>query len=213
MRGPAKPFRFRAKGSRTPACVATSFQLVDKRHLGDGRHGNRLILHCRQVGNLSPRVAQPFCNGQPASIAFLIGPHDTVALPASFQLISTDGQFCYGGGLVPIAPELAARAETLGRSALAGLPGLLGYVGVDLILGEDEDFAIEINPRLTTSYVGVRALLDGNLAELILKIATGSPGAVRRNSSGRVAFSASKNIHRDTTHDHWAASSNPPRAG
>jgi predicted ATP-grasp superfamily ATP-dependent carboligase len=41
------------------------------------------------------------------------------------------------------------------------LPQPLGYLGVDLILGEDGngavDCVVEINPRLTTSYVGLQA--------------------------------------------------------
>lgn len=35
------------------------------------------------------------------------------------------------------------------------------------------DFVIEINPRLTTSYVGLRAACQGNLAEAMLRIAAG----------------------------------------
>ncbi len=44
-------------------------------------------------------------------------------------------------------------------------------MGVDLILG-DVDAVIEINPRLTTSYVGLRRACRQNLAEWILKVAT-----------------------------------------
>ena len=57
------------------------------------------------------------------------------------------------------------------------MPGLLGYVGVDLVLGDaadgSRDYAIEINPRLTTSYVGLRALADFNIAEAMLRAANG----------------------------------------
>ena len=183
--------------------VSTSFQLVDKNNPSFPPDDVTPAKICRQVGNLSPRIAQPHCPGTPASIAFLIGPQGTIALPATFQLISTDGQFCYGGGLVPIAPELAARAEALGRSALAGLPGLLGYVGVDLILEEAEDVAVEINPRLTTSYVGLRQHLDGNLAQLILDIASGAPGTVHLTPRGRVAFWPDGRTRIDPAHDFW----------
>ena len=52
------------------------------------------------------------------------------------------------------------------------MPGLSGYVGVDVVLGNDgRDWAIEINPRLTTSYVGLRALAGFNLAEAMLAVA------------------------------------------
>ena len=50
-------------------------------------------------------------------------------------------------------------------------------MGVDLVLGRDptgaEDFVIEVNPRLTTSYVGLRAAAKTNLAEAMLRVAEG----------------------------------------
>ncbi len=37
----------------------------------------------------------------------------------------------------------------------------------------DADVVVEVNPRLTTSYVGLRALTQGNLAGSMLAVATG----------------------------------------
>ena len=133
-------------------------------------------------------VVQEYVPGRSASIAFLVGPDRTVALPPAFQLLSSDGRFRYEGGELPILPDLAARAESLGRRAIDCVPGLSGYVGVDLILGDaadrSRDFAIEINPRLTTSYVGLRRLADFNLAEAMLRGLDGEP----RWKPGRVRF-------------------------
>jgi predicted ATP-grasp superfamily ATP-dependent carboligase len=60
----------------------------------------------------------------------------------------------------------------LGDQAVRAILGLQGYVGVDLILGKGEDGAldqvIEINPRVTTSYVGLRALAKTNLAKAMM---------------------------------------------
>src|SRR6185295_10816789 len=97
--------------------------------------------------------------GTAASIAFLCGPAGNMPLVPVLQLLSDDGRYKYLGGELPIAPHLAQRAVTLGRRAVDCVPGLLGYIGVDLVLGDagdgSRDFAIEINPRLTTSYVGL----------------------------------------------------------
>ncbi len=208
---------WRTYGVRTPQTVLwpelpPSWPCVVKRRDGAGSEGMRLISSEAEYRSVrSAMIAQSFCPGIPTSVAYICDPPElgriSVALPPTFQMISPDGQFRYGGGLIPIEPELERRAERLGRRALRGVPGLLGYVGVDLLLGDaadgSEDFAIEINPRLTTSYVGLRAHLGGNLAELILEIANGSQGAVRVNARGRVAFSASGNIRVDTASDHW----------
>ena len=73
--------------------------------------------------------------------------------------------------------ELAERATPIATQALKSIPGALGYVGVDLVLGKasdgSEDVVIEINPRLTTSYVGLRAMTEDNLAGAMLRIAAG----------------------------------------
>jgi predicted ATP-grasp superfamily ATP-dependent carboligase len=49
-------------------------------------------------------------------------------------------------------------------------PDLWGYVGVDLIETEDACFVLEINPRLTTSFVGIEKSLGLNVAELVLTL-------------------------------------------
>jgi predicted ATP-grasp superfamily ATP-dependent carboligase len=106
--------------------------------------------------------------------------------------LSTDGRFQYRGGQVPIAPELVHRAQALAERAVRTVEGLRGYVGVDLVLGEtaDSDAVIEINPRLTTSYVGLRALAEFNLAEAMLAIATGTEMASLNWKDGPVFFKA-----------------------
>ena len=57
--------------------------------------------------------------------------------------------------------------QTLARAAVRAIAGLRGYVGVDLVLGEDAVRCIEINPRLTTSYIALRRVARLNLAHSI----------------------------------------------
>src|SRR5262249_49480309 len=97
-------------------------------------------------------------------------------LPAAQQL-SSDGRFRYQGGHLPLPAFLAGRAVQLAGKAVAAVPGLQGYAGVDLVLGNavdgSEDCVIEINPRLTTSYVGLRVLAETNLVEAMLQVVQG----------------------------------------
>ena len=141
-----------------------------------------------QVGRL---MCQQVVPGRAASVAFLVGPSQTVPLLPTFQHLSDDGRFRYLGGELPIPPALAERSVTLGRRAVGCVPGLRGYVGVDLVLGDaadgSQDYAIEINPRLTTSYVGLRALAETNLAGAMLDVCAGRPVEVRWKP-GRVMF-------------------------
>lgn len=124
-------------------------------------------------------ILQPYIPGRAASIAWLVGPRQQVALPPAEQILTPDGRFHYQGGRLPLEPALARRAVRLTQRAIAAVPGLLGYVGVDIILGPAEDGSqdqvIELNPRLTTSYIGLRALAKTNLAQGMLALAQGEP--------------------------------------
>jgi predicted ATP-grasp superfamily ATP-dependent carboligase len=147
-----------------------------------------------------PMILQEFVPGVAASVAFLCGPVGNTPLLPAAQHLSGDGRFRYRGGEIPLAADLAGRAVRLAARAVGCVPGLLGYVGVDLILGAARDVAVEINPRLTTSYVGLRALAVGSLAGPVLRAAAGdSPGqlawtgdAVRFTPDGSVVRSTLK---------------------
>lgn len=138
-------------------------------------------------------LAQTFVPGQAASVAFLVGPAGCVPLLPAAQRLSADGRFAYRGGWLPLPAPLAARALRLARLAIGGIAGLQGYAGVDLILGPADDgsadYAIEINPRLTTSYIGLRQLCRDNLAAAWLDALAGRPVALTWRD-GLVAFGA-----------------------
>jgi hypothetical protein len=124
-----------------------------------------------------PRRLERFVPGLAASVSLLCGAGGQVSLVPCRQLISDDGRLRYLGGELPLAAGLAARATTLAERAVAVLPPTSGYVGVDLVLGRNpygsEDFVIEVNPRLTTSFVGIRAAAKSNLAEAMVRVAQG----------------------------------------
>ena len=120
---------------------------------------------------------EQYCPGLAASVALLCGPAGCFALPPCSQRLSDDEQFRYLGGTCPLPSEYGTRAKNLARRAVATLPNPSGYIGVDLVLGDDptgsDDYVIEINPRLTTSYVGLRGLAKSNLADAMLAVVNG----------------------------------------
>jgi predicted ATP-grasp superfamily ATP-dependent carboligase len=94
--------------------------------------------------------------------------------------MGVQGEVAYDGvsiGAVPLedsrARPLAALATRVGRA----IPGLRGFVGIDLVwhatLGP---VVIEVNPRVTCAYVGLSARLGRNLAAEML----GHPHTARR---------------------------------
>jgi len=101
------------------------------------------------------------------------------------QRLSKAGAFVYQGGRVPFRSRSARRAIELAvraAGALAVASGdLTGFLGVDLVLGRQGPVVIEINPRITTSYIGLRQIAATNLGSLILRAGRGAgcPAAPR----------------------------------
>ena len=178
--------RFPAVAKPFDGCGSEDVHIIPNILEGHNLKGGR-IAGC-PTGDL---IVQDFVPGRAASVALLIGPEQIVPLLPTFQHLSDDGRFTYLGGELPIPPALAERAVSLGRRAVGCVPGLRGYVGVDLVLGDaadgSQDYAIEINPRLTTSYVGLRAMAETNLAGAMLDVCAGRPVEVRWKP-GRVRF-------------------------
>ena len=107
------------------------------------------------------------------------------------QILSADDRFQYRGGRLPMPPRQARRAVDLAARALDGIDGLAGFVGVDLVLGDDgHDVAIEINPRMTTSYIGLRTLCCDNLAVAWMRLLDGERDVVLSWFPGPIAFHA-----------------------
>jgi predicted ATP-grasp superfamily ATP-dependent carboligase len=144
---------------------------------------------------------ETFCPGIAASVSLLAGPAGVTALPACQQILSADGRFTYLGGRLPLAPELAARAQSLALAAYQTLPAPHGYLGIDLVLGEvasgELDYVIEINPRLTTSYVGLRRLAHENLAGAMFAARAGLSPALSWHAHA-LEFSAAGDVRIDS---------------
>ena len=139
-------------------------------------------------------VMQRYVRGRAASVSLLADGRRAVALAVNAQRVSASPDFCYRGGWTPFDHPLAAEAVDAAVRTCAALPGLRGYVGVDVVLTDEEAVVIEVNPRLTTAYLGVRAALDENVAALALAACDGilpeQPVTVRRarfTAAGQVA--------------------------
>ena len=135
-----------------------------------------------------PRRLEEYVAGLPVSVSLLCGPGGATPLAPSRQRLSCDGTLRYLGGETPLAAGLAKRATQLALAALDAMPPCVGYVGVDLVLGSDpdglEDCVIEVNPRLTTSYVGLRQAAEENLAGAMLAVAKRQPAKLTFQQRG-----------------------------
>jgi predicted ATP-grasp superfamily ATP-dependent carboligase len=143
-------------------------------------------------------IAQRRVPGVHASVSLVVAGGRARALTLNGQTIVEGERFQYEGGVVPLDHPRRARALQVAADACRAVPGLAGHVGVDLVLGADAT-VIEINPRLTTAYVGLRRALAVNPAALILEAARGRlPDAVP--CLRRVRFTAGGEVSVETLH-------------
>ena len=125
-------------------------------------------------------VLEAWVAGEPLSLSLLCGPGHAELLAVNRQRLTIDalGVLAFAGVQIdalphadagragdPRIPTLRAWAQGLARA----VPGLRGYVGVDLVWhAQRGPVLIEINPRVTTAYVGLSAALGRNLASAVL---------------------------------------------
>jgi predicted ATP-grasp superfamily ATP-dependent carboligase len=101
-------------------------------------------------------LLQPLVPGGGMSASFLVSARGEARLIVTGRQAMTvrDGRFAYEGGTLSVpCPE----AHAVLRRAVESVAGLGGFVGVDFLWDEDrrEATVLEINPRATTSVVGL----------------------------------------------------------
>ena len=116
-------------------------------------------------------VIQEFIPGIAASMSLLCHAGRAHLLASNRQMFHfSNGRGHLQGVIVNGLPEYATQFDKIGNDIAGSLPGLSGYVGVDVVISESGILVVEINPRLTTAYAGLRRSLGKNPAEWILSI-------------------------------------------
>lgn len=139
--------------------------------------GSEHTYHLRDAGSVRARmnsagtaapVVQPFVPGEPISLSLLCAAGRVRLLGCNRQLQSRAGDALRQCGVVVNgAIEHLAAVQPLPGWLCAALPGLLGYVGVDLVISARGPVVVEVNPRLTTAYAGLSASIGFNAFELL----------------------------------------------
>lgn len=137
-------------------------------------------------GRMSTHVIQPCLAGTPASLSLLALNGESWLLSCNRQTVHLDrGIYSYRGSVVNGMQSYWDAFDRLGRRIVQAMPGLAGYLGVDVMVNDDDITVLEINPRLTTSYAGVRQATGLNPARLVLDLIYNKrlefPGAMTRN--------------------------------
>jgi len=119
----------------------------------------------------SEPVVQALVRGEPVSLSLLCAGGRSRLLSVNRQWMARDGEgLRFQGCTVNTRPDDGALAR-LGQAVAAALPGLWGWVGVDLVLASRGPRILEVNPRPTTSYAGLRDALGSPPGTWLLGLA------------------------------------------
>jgi predicted ATP-grasp superfamily ATP-dependent carboligase len=121
-----------------------------------------------------PMTIEPWVEGEALSVSMLCGSRSTEMLSVNRQriAISPKGEVSYEGVDVNTIAVDGERGRALARLATQvakAIPGLRGFVGIDLVWHPQcGPVVIEVNPRVTCAYVGLSASLGRKLAAELL---------------------------------------------
>ena len=107
--------------------------------------------------------------------------------------IAEDGRFLYLGGETPVHPDREEEIVDLAVRAMNAL-GCQGYAGIDVVAGE-QLYVVDVNPRPTTSLVGIAAIMEEEIADILVRASHGEALA-EVHLSGRVRFDKDGGLHR-----------------
>jgi predicted ATP-grasp superfamily ATP-dependent carboligase len=137
-------------------------------------------------------IVQEFVVGESASVSLIVA--DDKALPISLNKQNVNvaqpmQNSSYNGGVVPLNHPLKEEAFVAAQKAVECFAGLRGYVGVDVILTKNKPFVMDVNPRLTTSYVGLSQTANFNVAQALVNAVLKNELPSKHELNGFTCFS------------------------
>ena len=181
---------------------------------GEGRRVVKPIMGCGAQGvrltDEEPgagEFAQAYLEGETLSVS-LVGSRVTgnvceyysgnppllLAINRQEIAVDGDGNFRYLGGETPVHPD---REEEIVSTAIRAMNvlGCQGYAGIDIIAG-DRIYVVDVNPRPTTSLVGIAEVMEEEEIADILVAASHGEAPAEVHLSGRVWFDKDGRISR-----------------
>ncbi len=148
---------------------------------GAGSEQVQLIRHWSELEDFTQRDqwrVESFVPGHPVSVSVLCGNQDFRLLPPTGQQFDRQPFGIYIGSVFPLPSAIAKRATELAGQAMHALPRTRGYLGIDMVIPDPiahpdhPAMVIEVNPRLTMSYVKLSQLMGPALVQEMLELAT-----------------------------------------
>lgn len=176
---PGEPGHGRRVVKPVKGCGAQGVRLSDKAP-GNGEFAERFI----EGEHLSVSIIPNRVIGD-ACLYFKGNPPAILAINRQNIEIDSSGVFHYLGGETPVHPARETEIISIARK-VAEVLGCQGYCGIDIVVA-DKIYVIEVNPRITTSLVGIASCMKEEIADLIVAASKGE-GPAEVHLSGRARF-------------------------
>jgi len=170
----------RAHGVPVPPPAPVGGKHIVKPVTGCDAQGVRLTEDAPGNGEFS----QAYIEGELYSVSLLVNrvvgeaclyfsgnPPVVLAINRQDVVANDDGTFTYLGGETPVHPAREQEIIETAKKAATVL-GCQGYCGIDVIVA-DKVYVLDVNPRITTSIVGIAACMDEEIAQLIVSTSEG----------------------------------------
>jgi tyramine---L-glutamate ligase len=143
----------------------------------EGEHFSVSLVASRVVGD-----ACLYFSGKPPLV---------LAVNRQYIDIDAEGRFSYQGGETPVHPERETEITEIAIKTVEVL-GCQGYCGIDMVVA-DQVYVVDVNPRITTSLVGIAACMKEEIADILVAASKGGgpdlvhlAGVARFDTQGRV---------------------------
>ncbi|MFA4860728.1 ATP-grasp domain-containing protein [Methanoregula sp.] len=175
---------------------------------GDAGAGKRVIKPVKGCGSQGVRISEGNAGEGEFAERFIEGEHFSVSIipnrvigdaclffkgnpPAVLAVnrqnieIDPDGLIRYLGGETPVQTARKEEIVSTARKVVEVL-GCQGYCGVDVVVA-DKVYVVDVNPRITTSLVGIAACMKEEIADLLVAASKGE-GPATVHLEGQVRF-------------------------
>ncbi len=115
-------------------------------------------------------LVQEYILGQAMSVSCFVLDGQVLPLSLNKQIISLQDELVFQGIIVPFEHPQAQDILNTAVSACESIQGLRGFVGIDIVVNSQGPVLMEINARITLSYVALRKVVSRNLAQDLLHL-------------------------------------------
>jgi predicted ATP-grasp superfamily ATP-dependent carboligase len=175
---------------------------------GEPGPGKKVIKPVKGCGAQGVRLSEGDAGGDEFAERYIVGEHFSVSIIPNRVIgdaclyfsgapplvlavnrqkieIDSDGAFRYLGGETPVHPDREEEITSIAKKAVEIL-GCQGYCGVDMVVA-DRAYVVDVNPRITTSLVGIAACMKEEIADLLVAASKGE-GTAEVHLTGRASF-------------------------